>query len=314
MVIPSPACADHAPRRAVDDDRRPDRGVDVVATEYLGDAAAPLLCEIESRRASRAKDAGIHAVAIERQTHAGAEDLRALAANREDRDFVLILVAGQADLSSSEQLAHLGDDGIEHRSGRGSLGDERRDPAQRGLLFREFASPRFRGGEFLAHGGVGDRRCNELSEASEPFLRVRKESLVRRRADVDGAPDGSIDNDRDADRVREARLTRHGVKSAGSSELVDAHGLAGSVDRGGETGNVERQAATGWERRWGRGRLRGLKRAQDQDGVGFVAAHRHVLHAEYVRNLLRHGREHRFALCSLGHERGHPPQRRLLVG
>src|SRR5204863_7441475 len=126
-VIPSPACADHAPKRAVDDDRRPDRGVDVVATEYLGDAAAPLLCEIESRRASRAQDAGIHAVAIEWQTHSGAEDLRALAANREDRDFVLILVAGQADLSCSEQLAHLGDDGVEHLSGRGSLGDERRD-------------------------------------------------------------------------------------------------------------------------------------------------------------------------------------------
>ena len=137
MVIPSPACADHAPKRAVDDDRRPDRGVDVVATEYLGDAAAPLLREIESRRASRAQDAGIHAVAVERQTHSGAEDLRALAANREDRDLVLILVAGQADLGCSEQLAHLGDDGVEHLGGRGSLGDERRDAPQRRLLLHE---------------------------------------------------------------------------------------------------------------------------------------------------------------------------------
>src|SRR5438445_11277925 len=115
---------------------------------------------------------------------------------------------------------------------------------------------RARGSELLAYGGIGDRGCNELSKASEPFLPVRKESLVLRRGDVDGAPDGSIDNDRDADRGREARLTRHGVKSAGSSETVDAHGLAGAVDRGGETGNVERQAATGLERRGGRGRLR----------------------------------------------------------
>ena len=66
----------------------------------------------------------------------------------------------------------------------------------------------------------------------------------------------SIDDDRDADRGREARLTRHGVKSVGSSEIVDAHGLTSAVDRGRETGDVERQAATGWERRWGRGQLR----------------------------------------------------------
>src|SRR3954471_19190243 len=33
LVIPSPAHADHAPTRAADDDRPPDRGVDVVATE-----------------------------------------------------------------------------------------------------------------------------------------------------------------------------------------------------------------------------------------------------------------------------------------
>src|SRR5439155_2633029 len=134
LVIPSPACADHAPKRAVDDDRRPDRGVDVVATEYLGDAAAPLLREIESRRASRAQDASIHAVAIERQTRSGAEDLTALAANCEDRDFVLILVVGQADLGCSEQLAHLGDDGVEYLSGLGSLGDERRYSALRRLF------------------------------------------------------------------------------------------------------------------------------------------------------------------------------------
>ena len=158
LVMPSPACGDHAPQRAVDDDRRPDRGVDVVAPEYLRNAAAPLLREIESSRASRAQDAGIHAVAIKRQTHSGAEDLRALAANRKDRDFVLVLVAGQADLGCSEQLAHLGDDGVEYLGGRGSLGDERRDPAQRGLLVREFASPRFRGGELGTAVGVRDRR------------------------------------------------------------------------------------------------------------------------------------------------------------
>ena len=40
---------------------------------------------------------------------------------------MLILVAGQAGLGCSEQLAHLGDDGVEYLSGRGSLGDERRD-------------------------------------------------------------------------------------------------------------------------------------------------------------------------------------------
>src|SRR3954467_98361 len=120
---------------------------------------------------------------------------------------------------------------------------------------------RARGSELLAHGGVGDRGCNELSKASEPFLRVRSESLVLRRGDIDGAPDGSIDNDRDADRGREARLARHDVKPIGSREIVDARGLAGAVDRGGETGDVERQPMTGWERGWRRGRLRGLKRA-----------------------------------------------------
>src|SRR5439155_12035200 len=92
--------------------------------------------------------------------------------------FVLVLVAGQADLGCPQQLAPLGGDGVEYLSGRGSLGNERRDPAQRGLLFREFASPRFRGGELGTALGVRDRRRRELGELLETLLGVGREEFV----------------------------------------------------------------------------------------------------------------------------------------
>jgi hypothetical protein len=127
---------DEAPGLRPDDDRRRDRRPEAVAPHHLRGAAAHVGVVVDASRAARARDDRGQAVAaLERDGRPDLEPARAVGlVPAPDGDREAAVVADRRRRARAEEAAGLLGDGAEDRGRLGARGDERRDPAQRGLL------------------------------------------------------------------------------------------------------------------------------------------------------------------------------------
>ena len=224
----------------------------------------------------------------------------------EHEDLVAGLEAVQRNLVGVQQRLHLTGHGVEDRGRRGSLGDQRRHPPQRGLLLGQ---PLHLG----ARLGVGDRRGDQLGEAAQaatrcppgaarPGVEWTARAPHRRPSTRIGLPTDGRDPEL-ADQCR--RWSRHVVPvvDAGRAARRSPPCVAGSPSC------VGQRSGTCWVLARGGPGGDGADRV-----VGVVADHPGEIRAEQLADLLGDGGEQLARRHVLRDQRRHAPQRGLLVG
>ena len=185
---------ERAPHLSLDDDRATDRGAhsELLADEHR-DRAGGACPVVFPGGPARRQDRRRKPVALERPH---TPDLRVLTRGRPRRH------GGQRPPGEvpdhprevgAEQRPDLLGDGVEELARRHAPRDERRDAPQRRLLVRQ--PPDLR-----ACLGVRDRCRDELREACDPRIRIRRERLVLDRRRDHHSPQAFVDDDRGAHR------------------------------------------------------------------------------------------------------------------
>jgi hypothetical protein len=215
------------------------------------------------------------------------------------------VVADQADGADAEDPGRLDRDRGEHRLRFGALRDQRRDPAQRPLRFRQAA-------QFVARLGVRDGRGHQVGEVGQPRLAARRERLAGFPVRPDETPDRAVDQDRGRDGLPEPLYPVPGRDRARELRPV--------VDPGRPAGPDDQLP----ERRVGERRLAAVgHRGPRAVGAGDQGEHPRVrvvpdqadgVHADDPRGLRGDGVEQPPWFGALGDQRRDPAQRPLLLG
>ena len=213
--------------------------------------------------------------------------------------------------SASEDAADLLRDGREHLGRWQPAGDQRGDPAQRGLLVGEpveFVAAVLELGAAL---GVRDRGRDEFGEVGYALFGVGREVLASRPG-ADRAPQPPLDHDRRRDPRPDSQPAEAVAVDVGHlAEVVEAGRVAGAQGDRQRQGRFECPAAPHRE-------LVGVCGADaGHDGrcaVGVEADDGRGVGIEDVADLVRDGREHLAWWCPAGDQGGDPAQGGLLVG
>ncbi|HEU0025415.1 MAG TPA: hypothetical protein VFQ12_12325 [Thermoleophilaceae bacterium] len=157
--------------------------------------------------------------------------------------------------------------------------------------------------------GVGDRGRNELREVLEAGLGLRRKRLLTRRGCGHHAPRPPPHGDRSADGGANAHPPDRGrngavgllvvVHARRSSAPEHSHGHAVALERKGIS-NLDARVTT-------------PLRDADYRAVLVEATQVRGVHAEQLADLPHHGGEHRVGRCLTRDQRGHAPQRGLLL-
>jgi hypothetical protein len=182
----------------------------------------------------------------------------------------------------TEEQADLLRDSCKHLVRRDALGDQGRDPPQRGLLVRE-------PGELLAACAVRDRRGDQLREPGEPILNAVREAFTFCPAGRHHTPHVAVDDDRGAGRRANLGFPYDvGDRRVDVGEVFAPRGMAGLPDACDDHRVVERPAAADLKQ------MRRVAPGADHGPrpIGLVAPHRDQRNAEHSRHLAGDRGEH----------------------
>jgi hypothetical protein len=210
----------------------------------------------------------------------------------------------------TKDAADLLRDGREYLGRRQPSGDQRGDPAQRGLLFGEPAKFVAALLELGAALGVRDRGTDELGEAGQALLGFGRQVLAPR-PDADRAPPTPLNHDRNRDAGPDTQAADGGVneRARGPAEVVAASRTAGA--QGDRQGQRRLRFPAASDRH-----LVGVIADEGEDGhraVGIEAGDGRRVGPENVSDLVRDRREDLGRWHSAGDERGDPAQRGLFL-
>ena len=194
-------------------------------------------------------------------------------------------------------------DGSEHLLWRRRAGDQRRHPAQRGLLIGDRT-------QFAACLRIGDRRGEQFGEAPQPGLGIRWQRLVADGGRIHHAPQPALDVDRYAGARAQAPLVggRRGLARRLGVVVDPRRPTHLEHERGNVVATEPRRVPELAERA-----VLSPGGHQRLSGRGVAAQSRYV-DRQQPPYLLGDGGEQLLRRRRLGDQRRHPPQRGLLVG
>jgi hypothetical protein len=290
-----------APDTTGDDDWSPCRPADPQAAGARRVAAGDVLVAVQASRAAGAPYAQGDAVTFAREPRPGRE-FRGRSPDRGDHGGAVRLVAQQKRDVLAEQPVRLLHDDVERIVLRSGARYQRRHAAQRPLLLHQLPQLRPR-------LGIRDRGRHELGEVLEARLGLGRERDILRRGDHH-APRPPLDGDWDADGVANAGLPDRRCDDAGGV-LVAVHACRspGPQHARGHAVALERKARPDRD-----ARVASPLRDADDRAIRVVAAQMRGGHAEHLTDLPHHRGEDLVRRRLASDQRGHAPQRSLLVG